>query len=129
MDKTWTRPVDGARVHGDRAVGGRGRVPGTVRHGPCDRLQPSLNTCVQGRETYDGANGVLSPRPRNYSGMRRLRSSDADRVPLCRPSLSPPPTDAARNVCKKPIMPGQTLVIVVLAVLFGLTLVELWDHE
>lgn len=45
------------------------------------------------------------------------------------PVVVTPPTDAARNARKKPDMPGQTLVIVVLAVLFGLTLVEMWDHE
>ncbi|MCH9002807.1 MAG: hypothetical protein IIC02_09570 [Planctomycetes bacterium] len=37
--------------------------------------------------------------------------------------------DAAGGARKKPIMPGQTLLIVVLAVLFGLTLVELWNRE
>lgn len=37
--------------------------------------------------------------------------------------------DAAAGARKKPIMPGQTLLLVVLAVLFGLTLVELWDCE
>ena len=45
------------------------------------------------------------------------------------PVVVTPPTDAARKVRKKPIMPAQTLVIVVLAVLFGLTLVDFWDHE
>jgi len=38
-------------------------------------------------------------------------------------------TEAPRDARKKPIMPGQTLVIAVLSVLLGLTLVEWWDRE
>lgn len=38
-------------------------------------------------------------------------------------------TDAVGGARRKLIMPGQTLLIVVLAILFGLTLVELWDRE